>query len=47
MGYDQRMADYEKMNGYLEREELTRRWRMKKFQELDDPFECRRLFPFE
>ena len=39
MGYDKRSPNYKKMNGYLEREELTRRWRNKQRLELDDPIE--------
>jgi hypothetical protein len=38
MGYRRDDPNYEKMNGYLEREELTRRWKIKKRLELRDPF---------
>lgn len=37
MGYDRSNPNYEKMNGYLEREELTRRWRLSKEREFADP----------
>lgn len=37
MGFNRNDPDYDKMNGYLEREELTRRWTADKRKEFDDP----------